>query len=222
MENENQSQPVLTPDENAASETDVKQNTLPQAAGETAPTAPAAGEPLTEEAFEALIRGPYKKAFDSRVQKILDGRLRKAREDQEALRQTREENQSLRGEREARLRAALDRLEQSAPEVAALYPGFDWRAELQNQTFGRLIAAGVDARSAYETAHREELLHQAMAYAARRTRENVAQSMAARARVPENGSRGSAAVIRTDPARLTPEERLDIRRRVQNGEKIRF
>ncbi|MEA5144336.1 MAG: hypothetical protein VB023_12310 [Oscillibacter sp.] len=165
----------------------------------TAP--PDAGEASDADAFEELIRGRYKKEFDQRVQKILDGRFRKAREEQETLR----------------------RLEQSAPDIAAVYPDFDWREELKNETFGHLVAAGADPRSAYEVAHRDKILHRAMRYSADRTREEVARSLAARSRVPENGTAAqAAAVLRADPALLTPEERQDIRRRVQNGEKIRF
>ena len=44
-----------------------------QVCDQTGDTAPDAGE---QEDFEALIRGRYKEAFDARVRKILDGRLR--------------------------------------------------------------------------------------------------------------------------------------------------
>ena len=45
-------------------------------------TAPDAGED-----FETLIRGRYKGEFDARVRKILDGRLRGLRQENERLRQ---------------------------------------------------------------------------------------------------------------------------------------
>lgn len=187
----------------------------------TAP--PGAGEASDADGFEELIRGRYKKEFDQRVQKILDGRFRKAREEQETLGKMRQEDDRRRADEVARAQETLRRLEQSAPDIAAVYPDFDWREELKNETFGRLVAAGADPRSAYEVAHRDEILHRAMRYSADRTREEVARSLAARSRVPENGSAAqAAAVLRADPALLTPKERQDIRRRVQNGEKIRF
>ena len=39
------------------------------------------------EDFEALIRGRYKEAFDARVQRILDGRLKNLRQENARLRQ---------------------------------------------------------------------------------------------------------------------------------------
>ena len=93
---------------------------------------------------------------------------------------------------------------------------------MRDPVFGRLIAAGVDGRTAYEAVHHRELLAQAMRYAARRDREQYSRAVASSARrIPENGG-GSTAVTRTDPRALTSEELSDIRKRVQRGEKIRF
>jgi hypothetical protein len=185
-----------------------------QIAGEQEEAAPDAGEPA--EAFETLIRGKYKKEFDSRVQKILDGRLRKARSEQEEYRRERQR-------REETARQALDRLELDAPQVQQRYPQFNWQQELQNADFGRLIAAGCDAMSAYEMAHREELLRDAMAFTARTTREKISRSLASGRRIAENGSLAhSTAIVRTDPGKLTSQELSDIRKRVLGGEKIKF
>mgnify|MGYP000355628097 FL=1 len=49
-------------------------------------SAPDAGEQGAED-FETLIRGRYKEAFDARVQRILDGRLRNLRQENMRLRQ---------------------------------------------------------------------------------------------------------------------------------------
>lgn len=214
--------PLFAGEETPANDA-VKEERLTDETGGETTAPPDAGEASDADAFEELIRGRYKKEFDQRVQKILDGRFRKAREEQETLKKMRQEDEQRRAGEASRARETLRRLEQSAPDIAAVYPGFDWREELKNETFGRLVAAGADPRSAYEVAHREEILHRAMRYSADRTREEVARSLTARSRVPENGSAAqAAAVLRTDPALLTPEERQDIRRRVQNGEKIRF
>ena len=55
----------------------------------TGGTAPDAGEQEkdAEEGFEALIRGKYKEEFDARVRRILDGRLRGLRQENERLRE---------------------------------------------------------------------------------------------------------------------------------------
>ena len=93
---------------------------------------------------------------------------------------------------------------------------------MRSERFGRLILAGVDARTAYETVHGRELMEKAMHYAAGRTRRQVAGSLASgMSRVAENGGR-SIAVTASDPRGLTSEDLADIRRRVLDGEKIRF
>ena len=58
-----------------------------QVCDQTGDTAPDAGE---QEDFEALIRGRYKEAFDARVRKILDGRLRGMRQENQHLKEQQE------------------------------------------------------------------------------------------------------------------------------------
>ena len=146
------------------------------AEGESAPEGAGEGQDSTPpdagEDFEALIRGRCKEEFDARVKKILDGRLR-------GLRQ---ENQRLRQAESARQVQALERLERDAAAVRQMYPAFSPEEELRDEDFCRLIAAGVDARTAYEVRHREELLRQAMRYAAERAQHR--QRRTARAREP--------------------------------------
>jgi hypothetical protein len=178
----------------------------------TGGTAPAAGE---QQDFETLIRGPYKADFDARVQKILDGRLRALRRENESLRAAGEAQQ-------LRAREAFAALEKSAGEVQAVYRTFDWQRELENDEFARLIAAGVAPRTAYEVMHREEILRAAMDCAVRKTAHHAARTAAQSAwRVRESGG-GSAAVMGSDPRHLTSGELAEIRRRVMDGEKIRF
>lgn len=175
-------------------------------------TASGAGE---QQDFESLIRGPYKADFDARVQKILDGRLRGLRRENESLRQSAEAQQQ-------RARAAFAQLERCAGEVQAVYRNFDWQQEVQNDEFARLIAAGVAPRTAYEVVHREEILRAAMECAARKTAHHAARTAAQSARRVRESGGGSAAVMGSDPKHLTSPELAEIRRRVRDGEKIRF
>ena len=188
---------------------DAEHPAMPEETGETALDA---GE---QESFESLIRGQYKAEFDARVQKILDGRLR-------GLRQ---ENEQLRREKTARkesARQAFSRLSEEEAAVQAVYPTFQWRKEIQNPTFGRLVASGIDARTASEVVHREEVLRQAMSYAAKRAKEQTSRAIASGAlRVRENGGR-NVTVTRNDPKGLSSEDLANIRKRVFDGEKIRF
>ena len=134
-------------------------------AARTGDTAPDAGE---QEAFSALIRGQYKEQFDARVQKILDGRLRGLRQENERLRE---------------MAAAAETVRQQEQE-----------AQLQA----------------------------AMEFAVVRARQQMAQAIASGgSRVAENGGRRRS-VSRWDPKGLSGAELAAIRKRVQDGEKIRF
>ena len=62
---------------------------------QTPVTAPETGEADSAAAeFEELIQGRCKQPFQQRVQKILEGRLRTLRQENEALRRQAEESQS--------------------------------------------------------------------------------------------------------------------------------
>ena len=77
----------------------------------TGGTAPDAGEQEkdAEEDFEALIRGKYKEEFDARVRRILDGRLRGLRQENERLRQAAAEAEIVgRRQQEEQLRCAME------------------------------------------------------------------------------------------------------------------
>ncbi len=168
-----------------------------------------------EESFEELIKGRCKEEFEGRVQKILDGRLKGLRQENEKLR-ARAEQKRAEGIR------ALETLAQQEGEIRKMYPEFDWRREMESDAFSRLVAAGVDGRTAYEVVHREELLRRAMTYASRRAGEQMARSIASGGRhIGENGGR-SVSISHSDPKSLNSRELADIRQRVMKGEKIRF
>ena len=173
---------------------------------------PDAGE---QEEFEALIKGRYKDQFDERVHRILSSRLKSLRRENEQLRHEKQ----LRGEGSRRAFADLAGQQEKMQKI---YPDFDWRREVRNPKFGQLIEAGVDARTAYETIHGRELLQQAMVYSARRAARQAAQTVASgHRRAAENG-KGGAATTRNDPRTLDSRQLADIRKRVLDGEKIRF
>ena len=155
--------------------------------------------------FEELIQGRCKQPFQQRVQKILDGRLRSLRQENEALRRQAAEQRSFEN-------GCVERLARQAEDIRRVYGGFDWQREMR-----------VDGRTAYEVVHSRELLAQAMRYGAKRAAEQCSRAIASGGRrVAENGGHGSSAVTRTDPKALDSAQLADIRRRVQRGEKIRF
>lgn len=157
---------------------DELEKTAQETAEETGGMAPDAGEqqvpdgeqgvPGGEEDFETLIRGRYKGEFDARVRRILDGRLRGLRQENERLRE--------------------------------------------------MAAAAETARQREQEAQ----LQAAMEFAVIRARQQMAQAIASGgSRVAENGGRRRS-VSRWDPRRLSGAELAAIRKRVQDGEKIRF
>ena len=157
---------------------DEREKTAQETAEETGGMAPDAGEqqvpageqgvPGGEEDFETLIRGRYKGEFDARVRRILDGRLRGLRQENERLRE--------------------------------------------------MAAAAETARQREQEAQ----LQAAMEFAVIRARQQMAQAIASGgSRVAENGGRRRS-VSRCDPRELSGKELADIRKRVQEGEKIRF
>lgn len=123
---------------------------------------------------------------------------------------------------EARSDGRYAQILRSAREARRVYPQFRLRQELGSRRFAELLFRGVDAKTAYEAVHHEEMLRAAMGYGVRRASEKLAR--ARMERPAENGSGSqSVAVSRRDPARLSPEEREDIRRRVlERGERVRF
>ncbi len=109
-------------------------------------------------------------------------------------------------------------------KLKTVYPEFDFKTELKNAEFSKLIKSGVPLRKAYETSHLEQILGGAMQY----TADQVAKGMAARiadrsARPAENGTTPHAgAVVKPDVASLSRADREEIERRVMRGEKILF
>ena len=85
---------------------------------------------------------------------------------------------------EQQRREQFGRLMSQFEDVKQVYPQADFKTEMENPAFGRLVANGVDARTAYEVIHRDEIQRGAMQYAVQRTKEQVAASMAAKSRRP--------------------------------------
>ena len=113
---------------------------------------------------------------------------------------------------------------QQADEAKKVYTSFDLRAEMNNPKFVDLLRSNVDVRTAYEVLHKDEIIPAAMQFTAKTVESKLAKSIASNgARPSENGmSSQSAAVVKSDVSQLSREDRAEIIRRVQRGEKIRF
>ena len=137
------------------------------------------------------------------------------------------EAERVRAEEENRMK--WQRLVEEGEQLKQLYPGFDLEAELNNPQFGKLLASlqasGFDGalRNAYESVHRDEIMSGALQYAVQKTKQQVSNSIQAGQRRPaENGAASAAAQTKIDPAKLTSQQRKEIRERVMRGEHITF
>ena len=118
-----------------------------------------------------------------------------------------------------------NRYRQWAGEARALtgrYPHFDVGRELRDPRFRAKLQGGVDMRTAFESVHRDEILHAAMSHTARAVREQLSRTVGLSALRPaENGITPRATAGHTsDVSQLSRAERDAIIRRVREGEKI--
>lgn len=147
-----------------------------------------------------------------------------------AIKQMERENAQLKAREqqsiaEQQMRSHFNMIAQQAEEAKKFYPNLDLRTEMQNPTFARLTSPGVgiDVRTAYEVVHREEMRGAEMKYAADKSAERIANAIRSGSiRPAENGVQGSQgnAVVKSDPKSWTKDDRAEIRRRVQRGDKI--
>ena len=112
-----------------------------------------------------------------------------------------------------------------AEQLTSVYPSFNLENELKNERFVDLLnVPGVDVRTAYELAHKDEIIAGAMQFTAKTVERKIANKIAANgARPTENGmSSQSAAVVKGDVSQLSKSDILEVMRRVQRGDKVSF
>ena len=139
------------------------------------------------------------------------------------FKQIERENQKLReADEERRKQAIFAQWDREAEELKGIYPSFDVATEQENEQFMKLLGAGVPMRTAYEVAHKDEIIRSAMSFTAEKTAEKVANSVRANASRPsENGlSSNSASVNMIDVNKLTREQMEAYKQRALNGERI--
>ena len=141
----------------------------------------------------------------------------------DTMRQTRQQQ-----EQEARSRQAFDALQQEAAQLQSIYPQLDFAGLMQDaqavRTLQALQAAGANSpvRTVWEAMHRDEILSGVAQAAQQRGMQQVAASVAANGKRPqENGGTPQGGILTgMDVKNLSRQQRQDIRRRVARGEKI--
>lgn len=221
-----------------------------QAQPEPGVTADAAPEQDHAEAFRALIQGPYKKEYDRQVQTIVRERLKNcARSEQllQALAPTLERDYGVdtaslsveqaerlaqvspdgklpqtQEQREQAMRAGYERLRGQFEQVREAYPQAELAQELDDPAFMRLVVRGVDAKSAYELTHLQELRKSAVAYGARCAREELTAAMQAGYLRPREGgmAQSGCGAFAESPEQWSRKTREELKTRARRGEKV--
>lgn len=139
------------------------------------------------------------------------------------------ENQRMKAEQqknaeERALHEHFQKIATQAEEMKQAFPGFDLQAELQNPLFMKWTSPqyGMSVKDAYFAIHHDEIQKATMQYAGQRATQQVAASVQAGARRPqENGMQGvGAAMIKSDPSTWSKADRAEVRRRARNGEDV--
>lgn len=108
-----------------------------------------------------------------------------------------------------------------AETVKSIYPNFDLEEEIANPDFAQLLQNNIGVRTAYEVIHKDEIISSAMQFTAQKTKEKLANSIIAGNRPAENGAGSqSSAVFKRGVASLSKEERQELARRAERGERI--
>ena len=126
-----------------------------------------------------------------------------------------------------RLRTHLAYLRQQEQALKQEFPDFDLMTEIQkNRDFARLTGpdSGLNLRQAYMALHGDEIVKRSAQATEERTKQNMSRAIQAGAiRPQENGTVGNGGGIeKVDPAHMTREQRLEIRRKVNAGGRIGF
>lgn len=146
-----------------------------------------------------------------------------------AMQKLEQENAELKKIRErqqgqAQFQQQIDTWYQEADKVKELYPSFDFKEEVKNPEFLKLLRNGNSVEHAYKVLHFDELTQNAARVAAQTADAQAQARIKQKASRPsENGtSSQSAAIVKNDVKSLTRAERAEIARRVQRGDIIKF
>lgn len=97
------------------------------------------------------------------------------------------------------------------------YPGLDFQKEISNKDFIGLLKNGINFETAYKVIHADDIVAEAVTNAEK----NAVIKMQNKASRPlENGLNSSTGAVISTGTKLTKQERADLARRAQRGEKI--
>lgn len=137
----------------------------------------------------------------------------KLRADAERTRKLEEERQA-----QSDMQRQMDDWFRQSAQLKEIYPDFDFRSEMQNVSFRRLLQAGIPVQLAYETTHMNDIVNAAREDAKNSVVDNI---RGRQDRPTENGLKGSGGfVLGKDVSSLTKKERRELNERARRGETI--
>ncbi len=118
----------------------------------------------------------------------------------------------------------INQWEKEANELKQQIPDFDFDEELQNEKFNSLITYGWSLKDAYEAVHAKDIINKVVPKAVEQAKAKTVQSIRAKGLRPnENGiTSNSPANIKNSVDKLDDKDFEEIKRRVRNGDKIKF
>lgn len=113
---------------------------------------------------------------------------------------------------------------EEAEKIQAEFPNFNLETYLQDERFQALLRNHVDLRTAYIAMDADNVIPQAMGYAAKETARKTAATISQRGLRPAEGglSTQASSKAETDVSKLSDAEMADLVRRASQGERIRF
>ncbi|MBR1969598.1 MAG: hypothetical protein IKA17_04510 [Clostridia bacterium] len=123
-------------------------------------------------------------------------------------------------ERDEKSKARAEKLRAEVEETKKEYSDFDFKEQLKNPEFVRLIRVGVSVKHAYEVTNMDTLLEKN----AKNAEKKIVDSIRSKGVRPiENGSRSTSGMIfENNISRLSKKDRKEIAKRAARGEKISF
>ena len=175
------------------------------------------GRVKNDEYYETLAAQRGISVKTAREMDRMEGQLQRANAEKQQAEQLR-----LAAEHQQRAAAVRARWEAEAAKLKNSYPDFELDEVLNNPAVADMIRRGVGLEAAYRAAYFDRLMENQTARTAKQVEQGVATRIQQRSQRPaENGTHpGGAAEMKVDVAHMTRQQRKELARRAQRGERI--
>ena len=175
------------------------------------------GRVKNDEYYETLAAQRGISVKTAREMDRMEGQLQRANAEKQQAEQLR-----LAAEHQQRAAAVRARWEAEAAKLKNSYPDFELDEVLNNPAVADMIRRGVGLEAAYRAAYFDRLMENQTARTAKQVEQGVTTRIQQRSQRPaENGTHpGGAAEMKVDVAHMTRQQRKELARRAQRGERI--